>query len=590
MSAPRQMTTPRPLDLVLVWHLHQPDYRDHASGEFMLPWVYLHAIKDYTDMAWHLERHPGMRAVINWVPVLLDQLEDYADQFTSGTLRDPLLRLLARDHATALTEGERALVLEQCLRANNSRMIEPYPAYQHLHALFRTLEAQGGPALRYLSDHFFYDALIWYHLAWTGETVRRESEAVPRLMAIGQHFEQHHRHELFRLIGDLVRGVVGRYARLAEAGRIELSTTPHYHPLAPLLLDLQSARETQPDASLPETSNYPGGRERVTAQLRSALDSHTRRFGATPRGVWPAEGSVSQDLLGVLSGNGVAWTASSEQVLANSLGAAHRGVPRSHYLYRPYRLGSAPDLALFFRDDRLSDRIGFEYQKWHGSDAAANFIGELERIAAEAGEDERPLVSVILDGENAWEHYPYNAYYFLSALYQALESHASIRPTTFDAFLLACSNTNNDNDRAAAGPPPAAMHKLERLVAGSWVYGNFSTWIGSNEKNRAWDLLCAAKQSFDLVKAGGRLGGKGLVAAEQQLADCEGSDWFWWFGDYNPSASVASFDRLYRAKLANLYRLIELPVPAALSEPISHGHGDPEGGGSMRRAGGANRI
>ena len=179
------MTPPRPLDFVLVWHLHQPDYRDRASGEFMLPWVYLHAIKDYTDMAWHLEHHAGMRAVINWVPVLLDQLDDYADQFASAKLRDPLLRLLARDHGTALTEGERALVLEQCLRANHSRMIEPYPAYKHMHELFHVLDAQGGPALRYLSDHFFYDVLIWYHLAWTGETVRRESELVSRLMAIG---------------------------------------------------------------------------------------------------------------------------------------------------------------------------------------------------------------------------------------------------------------------------------------------------------------------------------------------------------------------------------------------------------------------
>ncbi len=578
------MTSPGRLDLVLAWHMHQPDYRDHASGEFTLPWVYLHAIKDYTDMAWHLEHHPGMRAVVNWVPVLLDQLEDYADQFASGNMRDPLLRLLARDHGTALTEGERTLVLEQCLRADNSRMIEPYPAYKHMHGLFRTLEAQGGQALRYLSDHFFYDVLIWYHLAWTGETVRRESEVVSRLMAIGQHFEQHHRHELFRLIGNLVQAVVGRYARLAEAGRIELSTTPHYHPLAPLLLDFHSAREAEPNAPLPEALNYPGGRERVTAQLKSALESHARRFGATPRGVWPAEGSVSQDLVGVLSGNGLAWAASSEQVLANSLGAAHRGVPRSHYLYRPYRLESAPDLALFFRDDRLSDRIGFEYRKWHGSDAAANFISELESIAAGAGKDERPLVSVILDGENAWEHYPYNAYYFLSALYKALESHPSIRPTTFDAFLPACANTSKDG--AAAVAPLAATHKLERLVAGSWVYGNFSTWIGSNDKNHAWDLLCAAKQSFDLVKASARLGAERLAAAERQLADCEGSDWFWWFGDYNLSASVASFDRLYRAKLANLYRLIELPAPAALAEPISHGHGDPEGGGSMRRAGG----
>ena len=570
-----------PLDFVLVWHLHQPDYRDHASGEFMLPWVYLHAIKDYTDMAWHLEHHPGMRAVVNWVPVLLDQIEDYADQFESGNLRDPLLRLLARDDQAALTEDERALVLERCLRASSARLIEHYPAYKHLHDLFRMIETQGVQALYYLSDAFFFDLLVWYHLAWTGETVRRESELVPRLMAIGQHFALPQRRELLGLIGNLVRGVVGRYARLAEQGRIELSTTPHYHPLAPLLLEFQSALEAEPKAQLPEAPSYPGGRERVMVQLESALKSHLRRFGTAPRGVWPAEGSVSTGLLGALSGNGLAWVASGEQVLANSLGAAHSSKPRSSYLYRPYRLGAAPDLALFFRDDRLSDRIGFEYQKWHGSDAAANFVGELECIAAEAPPGERPLVSVILDGENAWEHYPYNAFYFLSALYKALESHAFIRPTTFDAYLSAVSDGAGC---AEDGPASAAVNKLECLVAGSWVYGNFSTWIGSGDKNRAWDLLCAAKQSLDLVKASGRLDGERLASAERQLADCEGSDWFWWFGDYNSSGSVASFDQLYRAKLSNLYRLMDLPVPMALSEPISRGHGEPEGGGSMRRS------
>jgi alpha-amylase/alpha-mannosidase (GH57 family) len=580
------MTSPRPLDLVLVWHMHQPDYRDQASGEFLLPWVYLHAIKDYTDMAWHLERHQGMRAVVNWVPVLLDQLEDYADQFESGKLRDPLLRLLARDAAQVLSGEERALIAARCLDPAALATIQHYPPYKRLFELFGSFEARGQAALAYLSDEFFHDALIWYHLAWTGETVRRESELVTRLMAIGEHFTQPHRGELFRLIGALVSGIVGRYARLAKAGQIELSTTPHYHPLAPLLLDFRSARESEPKAPLPESSDYPGGRARVSAQLRSALDSHARRFGAAPLGLWPAEGSVSEGLLRVLSGNALGWVASGEQVLSNSLRASGRGAePRSRYLYRPYRLGAALDLTLFFRDDKLSDMIGFEYQNWHGSDAAANFVGELERIAAEAPQGERPLVSVILDGENAWEHYPYNAYYFLHALYQALASHPSIRPTRYAAFLQECSNAGGTPRGVppAAGELPAATHQLERLVAGSWVYGNFSTWIGSEDKNRAWDLLCAAKQSFDLVSASGRLDAERSAAAERQLADCEGSDWFWWFGDYNPGPAVASFDRLYRAKLANLYRLIDLPVPAALAEPISHGHGDPEGGGSMRR-------
>ena len=575
------MSQPPALDLVLLWHMHQPDYRDQASGEFMLPWVYLHAIKDYTDMAWHLERHLGMRAVVNWVPVLLDQLEDYAGQFQSGKLRDPLLRLLARDAAAPLTPEERAQIADRCLDVEFLATIRHYAHYKRLFELYWTFEARGQSALAYLSDGFYYDALVWFHLAWTGETVRRESELATRLMAIGEHFTLPHRAELVRLIGELVGGVVARYARLAQSGQVELSTTPNHHPLAPLLIDFRSALEAEPKAQLPEASDYPGGRARVLAQLQAALASHARRFGARARGLWPAEGAVSDNLLKLLGGNDLGWAASGEQVLVNSLRAAGRpAAQRAAYLYRPYRLQAAPELALFFRDDVLSDRIGFEYQKWYGSDAAANFVGELERIAAHAAEGERPLVSVILDGENAWEHYPYNGYYFLEALYRSLQSHAFIRPTTYAAVL----RQGSSDPGAAAARAPAATHRLERLVAGSWVYGNFSTWIGSHDKNRAWDLLCAAKHSFDLVSASGRLDTGQHAAAERQLADCEGSDWFWWFGDYNSGAAVASFDRLYRAKLANLYRLIGLPIPAELAAPISHGHGDPEGGGSMRRA------
>jgi alpha-amylase/alpha-mannosidase (GH57 family) len=466
----------------------------------------------------------------------------------------------------------------------NLGMIQHYPYFKNLFDLFWSFEARGQAALAYLSDQFFYDVLTWYHLAWTGETVRREYELVPRLIATGEQFAQQQRQELFALIGELVCAVIGRYAQLASSGRIELSTTPHYHPLAPLLLDFQSAREAMPDAPLPESSGYPGGRARVLTQLHSALDSHARRFDAAPRGLWPDEGSVSEALLRVLGGNALGWIASGEQVLANSLAAAGRGgEPRARYLYRPYRMDAAPDLALFFRDDRLSDRIGFEYQKWHGSDATANFVSELESIAAQAAQGERPLVSVILDGENAWEHYPYNGYYFLSSLYQTLQAHASIRPSTYAALL-----REDSGERAASsGASAAASHRLERLVAGSWVCGNFATWIGSADKNRAWDLLCAAKQSFDLICASGHLDTARRSAAQRQLADCEGSDWFWWLGEYNLEASVTSFDRLFRAKLAHLYHLLDLQAPAALGVAISHGRGAPEGGGSMRRGGAA---
>jgi len=569
------------LDLVLVWHFHQPDYRDLASGEFRLPWTYLHALKDYSDMAWHLEHHPEVRAVVNLVPVLVDQLEDYARQFETGELRDPLLRLLARSADAPLTAAERAAILERCFHANHHHMIRPFAAYRDLQELFEVASRHGSDALAHLSDQYLHDLLTWYHLAWTGETVRRESELVTRLMSTGRGFGEADRRALVALIGEVVRGIVPRYRRLAERGQIELSATPHHHPLAPLLLDFASARDAEPGMTLPRSPEYPGGRERVAFHVDSALASHERRFGAKPRGMWPAEGAVSGPLLRLLGERGLAWIASGERVLARSVARAHGAAPaREEYLYRPWRVPSvAPDLVCFFRDDRLSDLIGFEYKTWDGRDAAVNFVGELERIAIAAGAGpgagKRPLVSVILDGENAWEWYAYNGYFFLDALYAELARHPGIRATTYRDWLAT---------EPRPGAPGTRIGELPAIAAGSWVYGSFSTWIGAPDKNHAWDLLAAAKQCFDLVVASGRLDAERKCAAFEQLAACEASDWFWWFGDYNPVEAVASFDRLYRENLARLYSLLNLPAPAELARPISHGAGHPESGGAMRRA------
>jgi alpha-amylase/alpha-mannosidase (GH57 family) len=551
-----------PLTLVLLWHMHQPEYRDYATGEFRQPWVYLHAMKDYSDMAWHLESHPGFRAVVNFTPVLLDQLEDYAGQFASGKLRDPLLRLLARRDGAPLARAERDFILQHCFLSNSAAWW-PFAAYKHLHDLFSLLESHGSGLRRYLSDQYFDDLLVWHHLRWTGEAARRTSPTVTRLMAIGTGFGYDDRMELFRLAGELVSGIIPRYAKLAAEGRVELSTTPHHHPMAPLLMDFAAAREAAPDIALPQSPQYPGGYGRVKAQLESALASHRARFGAAPAGVWPAEGAISAHVLEVLAEQGCAWTASGAKVLANSI--ADRDAEATHGLY-DLRVG-VKKIALFFRDDRLSDLIGFEYGKWNSQDAAANLVAELEAIAQRGGE-EPPLVTLALDGENCWDGYAYNGYYFLSALYQALESHASIRTSTFSAVLADANRT---------------PRRLEKLVAGSWVNGDFSTWIGSREKNHAWDLLCAAKQGFDLVMASGRLSPPQREAALRQLAACEAADWFWWPGPHNPEQTVEAFDRLYRDNLAALYRLLELPVPGALGQPISHGGGHPEAGGTMRR-------
>ncbi len=578
------MSESKKLHLVLCWHMHQPDYRDFLSGEFTLPWTYLHAMKDYTDMAWHLENTPGAKAVVNFVPVLLDQLEDYSRQFTAGKVRDPLLNMLRIPDLAQLNREQRKLILDSCFRSNHTKMIEPYPPYRHLHHLFKMLEAEGSDNFDYLSSQYLADLVVWYHLVWIGETVRRTHDLAPRLMAQGSGFTRENRRQLFDLIGKLIADIIPRYKALAQSGQIELSTTPYNHPIAPLLIDFQCARESEPEAALPQTARYPGGVSRVQAHLTSAIRSHKKRFGMAPSGIWPAEGALSTDTVKLLATGGARWTASGESVLVNSLKSAfHSGdplPPRNTYLYRPYQVDGADGAHCFFRDDKLSDLIGFEYADWYGSDAINHFIGELDNIRVHAPEDDEPIVSVILDGENAWEYYPYNGYYFLSGLYSALQSHPTIHLTTYRDLLATYGSKSKKNHHSLATPGI-----LPQLTAGSWVYGTFSTWIGDAAKNRAWDLLCAAKSSVDLIVGGERLTAKETRAVLKHLSDCEGSDWFWWFGDYNPAHSVISFDKLFRDNLKILYHLLKLSPPAALDHPICIGsHNEMEAGGAMRRA------
>jgi len=296
------------------------------------------------------------------------------------------------------------------------------------------------------------------------------------------------------------------------------------------------------------------------------LKSFEKYFGRSPRGCWPAEGGVSDGLLEILSNYDIDWIATGETVLRNSLAhsEAHQHAPIEHHLHRAYQVDDKRPVS-FFRDDGLSDLIGFTYSDWHGDDAVNNMIHHLETIAEEHDGDPSRVVAIVLDGENAWESYPENGYHFLSGLYEKLSQHELLELTTF-------------SDCIATSPEPG---RLPSLVAGSWVYGTFSTWIGDAAKNRGWDLLCQAKQAFDDVVAQGHLTQNQLLQAQRQLAICEGSDWFWWFGDYNPSDSVKDFDRLYRRHLMALYQLLMIDAPDNLNDVISEGGGHPAQGGVM---------
>ncbi len=550
------------LKLVLCWHMHQPEYRNLQSGDYKLPWTYLHVIKDYVDMVAHLEATPNAKAVVNFAPILLEQIENYAYQLHeylhNGTLiKDHLLAALAADKIT-LDADERLQLIKDCKKANKERQIDRYAKFSHLIKIADDLETTDC-AMGYVSSQFISDIVVWYHLVWMGETVKLTDKRVQRLIEKGSGYTLEDRVELLEVIADLLAHVLNRYKVLAQSGQIELSVTPYAHPIVPLMLDINTTHEAMPDAPLPDLDHYPGGKERVEWHLKKGLETFNHFFGFTPKGCWPSEGAVSSETLKILSEFGFDWAATGGNVLHNSLNSTSENGTSVHH---PFKIKEA-NIACFFRDDGLSDLIGFEYSKWHADDAVTNLIGHLENIAADEAHD---VVSIIMDGENAWEYFPNNGYHFLNALYKRLVDHPTIELSTFSECL--AENTE--------------VKPLEKLVAGSWVYGTFSTWIGDGDKNRGWDMLGDVKKCFDKVIPTGRLNIEQRQKAEIQLAVCEGSDWFWWFGDYNPSEAVSDFEKQFRLNLTNLYALLGEQPPTYLTESFTQGSGEPAMGGAMR--------
>jgi alpha-amylase/alpha-mannosidase (GH57 family) len=571
--------TAKSVSVVLCWHMHQPYYREGLKGAYHLPWVYLHGIKDYSDMAAHLERYPAMRAVVNFAPVLLEQLDDYAQQLDlllkkGKPTQDHMLNLLSGIERIPSDAASRKRIIQDCQRCHAPRMIHLYPAFHRLVNMVGTSEvvAENHADLQwhlgYLSEQYFLDLLTWYHLAWLGHALR-PLPLVQRLMAQEKEFSAADRHELLHLVQHCMAGLIPRYRALAERGQIELSMTPYGHPIVPLLNDFGNLRDAMPDAPVPEATSYPGGPERARWHLKHGVEVFEHYFGMKPKGVWLSEGGVSEDALAQLDEMDFSWTATGEGVWRNSCiksGCKEEDIQTRQTLFSPAHIDGF-NARVFFRDDGLSDLIGFRYSDWHADDAVGDFVQHLENIASLLGEDaNRHVVSVILDGENAWEYYPDNGHHFLDALYAALSSHPTIKVSTF-----------------AEEATQAPARSMSRLAAGSWVYGSFSTWIGSADKNCGWDYLVAAKQTYDSVVAAGKLNADQLALAARQLAVCEGSDWFWWFGDYNPAGSVSDFEQLYRTQLRELYRLLGVSPPALLDVPVSSGGGWAENAGTMRR-------
>lgn len=545
-----------PLYIAFIWHQHQPLYKSRLAGTYRLPWVRLHGVKDYLDLVLLLERYPKLHQTVNLVPSLILQIEDYV----AGTAFDPYLEVALTPTETLRPE-QKEFIIQHFFDANHHTLIDPHPRYAELYS--QRQEKGQSWCLNHWQLEDYSDLLAWHNLAWIDPLFWDDPEIAGWLKQ-GRGFTLGDRQRIYSKQRDIMRRIIPQHRQMQDAGQLEVTTTPYTHPILPLLADTNAGQVAVPHMTLPEQRFQWA--EDIPRHLSKAWDMYKDRFGRAPRGLWPSEQSVSPHILPYVADQGFQWLCSDEAVLGWTLqqiferdGSGNLCEPEK--LYRPYRLETAyGDLAIVFRDHRLSDLIGFTYSAMEPKKAATDLIGHLEAIVRSFKHRQSPdsiglehpwLVTIALDGENCWEFYAQDGKPFLEHLYATLSQHEELQLVTVSEFLQQF--------------PPTETLPSSQLHSGSWVDGSFTTWIGDPAKNRAWDLLTAARETL----------AKHPEATEENNPDAwealyaaEGSDWFWWFGEGHTSNQDAIFDQLFREHLCALYQALNEPVPANLRHPV----------------------
>jgi len=528
--------------VALLWHMHQPFYQDLVTGEHILPWVRMHALKDYYGMVALLREFPRVKATFNLVPSLLVQLEAFADDRAQD--RTLAVSLTPADR---LTPADVAFMRGHFFHAQRHRMIDPYPRYAEL--LARRDDNYSVEDLR--------DLQVWHKLVWIDPFYLDGDSRVRALIAKGRNYTEDDKAALRAVELEILRRVVPEYRDAVARGQIEVSASPFYHPILPLLCDTDVYLRTHPQARRPR---HPFARpEDAAAQLELAAGYHTRVFGRRPGGLWPSEGSVSDAMVPLAAQAGFQWMATDELILARTLGATfsrdgHGHLEQPERLYLPYivRIGGA-SIACAFRDHVLSDLIGFTYAGWSADSAADDFVGRIveagRRFRARSSGGEDAFIPIILDGENAWEHFEGGGRPFLRALYGRLERHPELRTVTMSD---GCAD---------------AVQELPGIFPGSWIDANFYIWIGHADDQRAWSQVADARDALAEAEASASAASQtNLAAAREEVLIAEGSDWCWWYGDDHSSEHDLAFDELFRLHLRNAYRLMGRPIPDELYE------------------------
>ncbi|MRR36041.1 alpha-amlyase, partial [bacterium] len=511
------------------------------SQTYQLPWVRLHSIRGYYDMIALLREYPEIHSTFNLVPSLLTQIIDY----TEYGLRDTDY-YLTQKRPSELIFDEKKQILSRFFMGNPNTLISPFPRYMNLMEKRGHLRRSGDVeiAVKNFSEQDFLDLQVLFNLTWVGFMARKDKN-IQDLIRKGRAFTEAEKRFLLDYHIEIMNRIIPLYRTAHDTGQIEITTSPFYHPIGPLVMNVGYALRSM-DTPLPsEPFAHP---EDLNTQIQKAVTYHEALFGSPPKGLWPSEGSVCPEMVELLADNGIKWIASDEDILFSSLRQARTGAK----LYKPYKVeyGSS-EVAMFFRDRPLSDNIGFVYAKNPPSQAAENFMYHMRNIARGArAYDFKPFVSLILDGENPWEYYSDGGEMFLRSLYESLGTASDVRTERFSDILLE--------------QPP--RETISNLYTGSWINHNFAIWIGHEEDRKAWELLSRTRAYVESK-------GENMdPLAWEEILIAEGSDWYWWYGEDFNSGNDEAFDSLFRTHLSNCYRLHGDTPPAELSQSIITHH------------------
>ena len=536
------------LSIAFVWHLHQPNYKDSETNMYLMPWVRLHAIKDYLDMLLILDDFPKIKQTFNIVPLLIDQLEDYAyneahDVHSALTIKE----------VKNLSEQDKIFILNSFFDANYNNMICIHPRYKEL---YQKRHSVGGNTKDF-SEQEYSDILMWFNLAWFDPSWRKINPELNAFYVKEEGYTLEDRIRVIELQRELIRDIIPAYKERFEQGKIEITTSPYYHNILPLIIDNDCKKLGNGIETLPR--NHFAHPEDAMTQIQKSIEKFEKIFGQKPKGFWPSEQCVSDETLKMIKKAGFKWTISDEGILAKTINTSFDrdfdgSLFNPYHLCQGYNFGKEKDaLRVFFRSSFLANLINFHYGSYDPKIAAEDFFAKIKtsQRRLEKSPDGNHIVVIALDGENCWESYQKDGIPFLKHLYKLISEDDTLQALTISEYM---SKIKKE-------------HFLETIAPGSWINRDFQMWIGDSVKNLAWDYLARIRK--DLTEfSKEKHDPHRLELAWQEFYVAQGSDWFWWFGEPNNSGQDELFDFLFRNHLKQIYKMLCKDIPTYLERPL----------------------